>query len=61
MGKVSIDSNIPDAEDFESEQDLESAAEKVSTISKDMRRRLEDRLAEMQLSRQLSEYNYKDI
>lgn len=61
MGKVSIDSTIPDAEDFDSEQDEESAAEKVSTISKDMRRRLEDRLAEMQLSRQLSEYNYKDI
>mgnify|MGYP003381570288 CR=1 FL=1 len=43
MGKLDADSTIEESDDFEGDQDAEMATEiKAATISKDMRRRLED-------------------
>lgn len=62
MGKIDIDSPLTDIDEFESEQDVEQLPEKlVNGISKDIRRRLEDKLAEARLSRELREYDFRDI
>ncbi len=60
MGKLDIDSSLAE-EEFESDQEVEQLSEKLTTISKDMRRRLEDRLDEARLSRELREYDFRDL
>lgn len=61
MGKVDVENTIPELDDFEGETEVERINEKVSTINKDMRRRLEDRMDEVRLNRQLREYDFRDI
>ena len=61
MGKLDMESSVAEIDDFESDQEVEQLNEKITTISKDMRRRLEDRLEEARLSRQLREYDFRDI
>ncbi len=61
MGKLDVESTIPELDDFEVEAEAERINEKVNTINKDMRRRLEDRMDEVRLSRQLREYDFRDI
>lgn len=61
MGKLDMDNGVAEIDDFESDQEVEQLSEKITTISKDMRRRLEDRLDEARLSRQLREYDFRDI
>ena len=62
MGKLDVESGIEEADDFDSEQDADVPADtKTTTLSKDMRRRLEDLLDETRLSKQLREYDFRDI
>lgn len=61
MGKLDIEAGIGEGDDFESEAEVESLPDKITTISKDMRRRLEDRLDDVRLSRELREYDFRDI
>ncbi len=61
MGKLDIDNSIVDADEFETDQDVDPLAEKAITINKDMRRRLEDRMEEVRLKRELREYDFRDI
>ena len=60
MGKLDIDNRVTEDE-FDVDPDDDSVTEKVSPMSKDMRRRLEDRLDDARLSRELMEYNFRDI
>ena len=62
MGKMTIDSPMTDIEEFDTEQDVDAVTEKVvNGINKDMRRRLEDKLAETRLARVLNEYDFRDL
>ena len=61
MGKLDVEASAAEVDDFDNEQDVEPLSEKIATISKDMRRRLEDRLEEIRLSRELREYDFRDI
>ena len=62
MGKLDADSTIEESDDFEGDQDAEMATEiKAATISKDMRRRLEDLMDATRLSKELREYDFRDI
>lgn len=62
MGKLDADSTIEESDDFEGDQDAEMPTEiKAATISKDMRRRLEDLMDATRLSKELREYDFRDI
>lgn len=62
MGKMTIDSPIADLDEFDTEQDVDTVPERaVNGINKDMRRRLEDKLAEARLARVLNEYDFRDL
>lgn len=62
MGKLDADSTIEESDDFDGDQDAEMATEiKAATISKDMRRRLEDLMDATRLSKELREYDFRDI
>jgi hypothetical protein len=62
MGKLDADSTIEESDDFDGDQDAEMATEiKTATISKDMRRRLEDLMDATRLSKELREYDFRDI
>ena len=62
MGKLDIDNGISEQDDFDNDQDVEQITSgRVPVISKDARRRLEDRLDDARLNRQLREYDYRDI
>jgi len=61
MGKLDVETAEVETDDFEGDQELEQLAGKMASISKDMRRRLEDRLDDVRLNKQLREYDYRDI
>lgn len=61
MGKLDIESTITDEDEFDTEADDEPVAGKLLASQKDARRRLEDRLDELRLNRQLREYDFRDI
>lgn len=63
MGKLDIDNSLPELDDFEDEAEAEAVSNNVARMTKDMRRRLEDRLDDARLSRELCEnnFNFKDI
>lgn len=62
MGKLDVDSSIVEADDFDPDQEAEIPSDtKTSTGNKDMRRRLEDLLDETRVSKQLREYDFRDI
>lgn len=61
MGKHDIENGMIEDDDFENDTEVEDSVKPAAVIQKDMRRRLEDRLDEVRLSRVLSEYDFKGI
>ena len=62
MGKLDIDSSVEEELDGDGDDDGEEevVTDKLPVLNKDMRRRLEDRLDEARLSRELREYDFHD-
>lgn len=61
MGKLDVDSSLVEVDDFDDEADAEPETAKSAPMSKDMRRRLEEKLDDARLSRELREYDFKGI
>lgn len=61
MGKHDIESNMIEDDDFETDAEVDDSVKPAGMIQKDMRRRLEDRLDEARLNRDLREYDFRDI
>ena len=60
MGKLDIDSSVEEELDGDDDGEEEVVTDKLPVLNKDMRRRLEDRLDEARLSRELREYDFHD-
>jgi hypothetical protein len=61
MGKLDVDNSLVEVEDFDDESEAETETGKVAPMTKDMRRRLEEKLDDARLSRELREYDFKGI
>ncbi|HQQ62338.1 MAG TPA: hypothetical protein PLF22_02055 [Pseudomonadales bacterium] len=61
MGKLDVDNSLVEVEDFDDESDAEPDSGKIPPMTKDMRRRLEEKLDDARLSRELREYDFKGI